>query len=82
MVVAGLRPETAVQIEAGFGASMRGHGDRIEVRTADKNVNPMLSAILDAGGQVLSVTPHRVSLESIFLSAVEKNRIDEGELDR
>ena len=82
VVVAGLRSETAVQIEERFGASMRGHGDRIEVRIADKNVNSMLGAILGAGGEVLSVTPHRVSLESIFLSAVEQNRIDEGELDR
>ncbi len=82
VVVAGLRSETAVQIEERFGASMRGHGDRIEARIADKNVSSMLGAILDAGGEVLSVTPHRVSLESIFLSAVEKNRIDEEELDR
>ena len=63
-------------------ASLRGHGDRIEVRTADKNVNPMLGAILEAGGQVLSVTPHRVSLESIFLSAVEQDRADEKERER
>ncbi len=82
VVVAGLRPETGVQLEEQFGASLRGHGDRIEVRTAEKNLNPMLGAILEAGGQVLSVTPHRVSLESIFLSAVERNRADEGNLER
>ena len=53
-----------------FGATLRGHGARLELRVREKEVDEVLRAVLDAGGRVVSVTPHRVSLESVFLSAV------------
>jgi ABC-2 type transport system ATP-binding protein len=77
VVVAGLSPETASRLEEAMGARLRGHGDRIELRVSEKNVAAVMRATLDAGAEVLSVTPHRVSLESIFLSAVAKGAAQE-----
>jgi ABC-2 type transport system ATP-binding protein len=78
VVVAGLPPETGVRLEEEFGAALRGHADRIEMRVAEKRLKEVLRRTLDAGAEVISVTPHRVSLESIFLSAVEKGRVEEA----
>ena len=36
-----------------------------------------LRVAMEAGAEVVSVTPHRVSLESIFLSAVEAGAAEE-----
>ncbi len=51
---------------------LRGHGDHIEIRVPSKRVDALLQEALTAGAQVISVHPHRTSLESIFLSAVEE----------
>jgi len=74
VVLAGLSPEAATSLEEGFQARLRGVDDRIELRVAEKLVNPMLRAAIATGAEVVSVTPHRMSLESIFLSAVEDDR--------
>jgi ABC-2 type transport system ATP-binding protein len=71
LVISGLRSDVAERFEERYGAVLRGHGERIEVRVAEKRVSEVLRAALDGGAEVLAVTPHRVSLESIFLSAVE-----------
>ncbi len=71
IVVAGLRPEAAVDLEERLGAELRGHGERIEIRVADKDVNDVLRHAIECGAEVVSVTPHRHSLESVFLSTVE-----------
>ena len=55
-------------------ARLRGVDDRIELRVAEKRVNPLLHAAIAAGAEVVSVTPHRMSLESIFMSAVAEDR--------
>jgi ABC-2 type transport system ATP-binding protein len=78
VVLAGLPVDAAVALEERFSAQLRGMGDRIEVRVAEKAVNDVLSAALDAGGKVISVSPQRVSLESFFLSAVEGGDAEEG----
>jgi ABC-2 type transport system ATP-binding protein len=72
LVLAGLPPETAERLEEAFGASLRGHGDRLEARVRAKDVQALLREVFAAGGEVVSVSPHRVSLESIFLHAVEE----------
>jgi ABC-2 type transport system ATP-binding protein len=72
LVLAGLPPELPAQLEEVFGARIRGHGERIEVRISEKEVQGVLSSTISAGAEVISVTPHRVSLESIFLHAVEE----------
>ena len=74
VVFAGLAPETAASLEETFRARLRGVDERIELRVAEKLVNPMLRAAIAAGAEVVSVIPHRMSLESIFLSAVEEDR--------
>ena len=72
VVLSSLDPVAAGEIAERFGAETRGFGDQIEYRVSEKDVNELLSAALRGGGQVVSVTPHRVSLEEIFLSAVEQ----------
>ena len=72
VVVAGLGAEAGAALSERLGASMRGLSDRIEVRVPEKRVNDALALIIEAGASVVSVNPHRASLESIFLSAVEE----------
>jgi ABC-2 type transport system ATP-binding protein len=71
VVLAGLSPELAAELED-LGARLRGLGDRTEVRVPEKRVAEVLSRALGAGVQVISVAPHRASLETIFLSAVDE----------
>jgi len=52
------------------GFVRRGFQDRIELRVHEKEIAEVLQACLAAGARVVSVTPHRRSLEEIFLSAV------------
>jgi len=77
LVLANVPPETAVSMEERFAATLRGHGERIELRIAEKDTSAALRVAMDAGAEVISVTPHRVSLESIFLSAVEAGDAEE-----
>ncbi len=77
LVLANVPPETAVSMEERFAASVRGHGERIELRIAEKDTSAALRVAMEAGAEVVSVTPHRVSLESIFLSAVEEGTAEE-----
>jgi ABC-2 type transport system ATP-binding protein len=72
IVVSGVEPELATQLEERHGAELRGQGERVEMRVAEKKVGAVLDAVLKARGRVLAVTPQRVSLESIFLDAVRE----------
>ncbi len=47
------------------------------MRIAEKDTSAALRFAVEAGAQVVSVTPHRVSLESIFLSAVSEDAAEE-----
>ncbi len=69
VVLGGLSPELAARLEQG-GAQLRGLGDRVEARVKEKDVSALLRAALEGGATIVSVLPHRASLESIFLSAV------------
>jgi ABC-2 type transport system ATP-binding protein len=73
--LAGLRPETADRLEELAGSALRGMGERSELRVAEKQVDEVLRLALESGAHVVSVTPHRVSLESIFLSAVAEGDV-------
>jgi ABC-2 type transport system ATP-binding protein len=73
LVLACLPPEIPAHLEEVFAARIRGHGERIEVRVNEKDVQGVLGTAIAAGAEVVSVTPHRVSLESIFLHAVEES---------
>jgi ABC-type multidrug transport system ATPase subunit len=78
LVLANLPAETATRLEERFGAHLRGHGERIELRIAEKDVSEALRIALDVGAEVISATPHRVSLESIFMSTVNEAGAEEG----
>jgi ABC-2 type transport system ATP-binding protein len=69
IVVAKLPTELASRLEE-RGVELRGVGERLEVRVAEKEVSTVLREMLEGGAEVVSVTAHRASLETIFLSAV------------
>ena len=71
LVASGLSPALADSIEERFGATLRGQGDRVEIRFSEKLTDDVLRAVLDSGASVISLTPVRGSLKSIFISAVE-----------
>jgi ABC-2 type transport system ATP-binding protein len=72
VVLARMTPELANELEEGLGGRLRGLGERTEIRVAEKQLGEALEKALRAGAEVVSVVPHRASLESIFLSAVEQ----------
>ncbi len=72
VVLARLPADAVTVIEDRFGAQLRGQGDHVEMRIPQKEVKDLLRLALDTGAEIVSVTPHRVSLESIFLSAVSE----------
>jgi ABC-2 type transport system ATP-binding protein len=72
VVVARMSVNLASALEGRYGARLRGLGERTEVRVSEKDLNDVLRSMIDAGSDVISVVPHRVSLESIFLHAVEE----------
>lgn len=57
-------------LEEGYDARIRGVGERVEIQVPDKEVSRLLQTALAAGGEVISVTQDRLSLESIFMNAV------------
>jgi len=73
LVVDRLDPETAALLEQ-RGATLRGQGSRFEIRVAEKAVQEVLGLLVESRAEVLSVTPHRASLEQLFLSTVEGSR--------
>lgn len=75
IVLAQLAPETADQIGERFDFEMRGLGARVEIRVADKDVHDLLTAAMATGAHVISVTPHRNSLEDVFLDIVRSEEV-------
>lgn len=72
IVLSQLPADTATDLEENFSVEMRGLGDRIEATVLEKQVSEVLDAALTAGARVVSVTPHRSSLEEVFLNAVQE----------
>jgi ABC-2 type transport system ATP-binding protein len=72
VVLTGASEELADTLEERLGAALRGVGTRLELRVPQKRVGDLLREALAAGAEVVSVAPHRASLESVFLSAVEQ----------
>lgn len=65
-----LSPELARRLEQRFGP-FRGQAERLELSVPEKDVREVLEMALADDAHVVSLTPHRASLESVFLSAVE-----------
>jgi ABC-2 type transport system ATP-binding protein len=78
IVVVSLDAETGARLEAELGATLRPVGERVEVRVAEKRAGDALRRLLDDRAEIVSMTPHRVSLESVFLSAVEQGETRPG----
>jgi ABC-2 type transport system ATP-binding protein len=72
VVLAGLAPEVAANIEEDFDCELRGLGERVELILASKTMQKVLGVALESGAEVVSVTPHRNSLEDVFMSAVRE----------
>jgi ABC-2 type transport system ATP-binding protein len=73
VVVSRLSPELTARLEEEHETELRGMGDQIEMCVKEKRVEQVLRAVLDGGGNILSVTPRRMSLESIFMDAVRED---------
>ena len=74
LLVMGVPAQVGAMVEERFAAHLQGVGERIEVRVPEKHVDAALAVMLEAGARVVSVSPHRASLEQIFLNAVEESR--------
>jgi len=72
VVLTAVSPELVESLEHRFSAEVRGRGERVEFRIPDKHVGELLRSALEAGAEVVAVTPHRTSLETLFLSAVKE----------
>jgi ABC-2 type transport system ATP-binding protein len=72
VVLARLSTAVAERIEEDLDVEMRGHGDRVELTVPEKKVRGVLTEALESGAEVVSVTPHRNSLEEVFLNAVQE----------
>ncbi|MBB83691.1 MAG: hypothetical protein CL931_07765 [Deltaproteobacteria bacterium] len=70
VLISSLPPETAEELGERFDLEMRGLGERLELRVGEKDVSGVLDAVIRVGAEVVSVTPHRNSLEDVFLDAV------------
>lgn len=74
LVLSAVPPDVSLRLERELGGVLRGHGDRLEVRMHEKDVQEALAWALAGGARVISVTPPQQSLESVFLHAVEEGR--------
>jgi ABC-2 type transport system ATP-binding protein len=72
VVLANVPGELGARLAERFGDQLRGIGERLELRVPRKELEGVLGAALGSGAEVISVTPHRASLETIFLSAVRE----------
>lgn len=72
VVLSSVVPELVDRFQEEFGCEISGLGETIEFRVAEKHLNELLTAALAREVTVHSVTPHRKSLESLFLSAVNR----------
>jgi ABC-2 type transport system ATP-binding protein len=72
VVVSRMAPELVSRLEDDFEIEMRGLGDRVELSLREKDLQQALRVILQYGAEIVSVTPHRHSLEEAFLSAVRE----------
>jgi ABC-2 type transport system ATP-binding protein len=72
VVLSGLAPEVAASIEEDFECELRGLGERVELVLASKTMQKVIAIALESGAEVVSVTPHRNSLEDVFMSAVRE----------
>jgi hypothetical protein len=71
IVLEGVSQEMAIQLAEQCQGTHRELKGRIEIRVPEKQVRLLLKKMMECDGEVISVNPHRVSLESVFMSTVE-----------
>ncbi len=72
IVFAGVAKDVQAKIAERFQASVRDLDDLSQFGVAENQVDDLLRALLESGARVVSVTPRRATLETIFLHAVEE----------
>jgi ABC-2 type transport system ATP-binding protein len=70
VALANVPPDLVEAFERRYEAAIGGRGENVEFRVAEKHAGELVRTALDAGAALRSVTPHRVSLEEIFLTTV------------
>lgn len=70
IVATGLPAAAAADLETAHAATLRGHGDRIEIQLPDKRLEQALAVVVGSGARVVSVSSLRPSLEDVFMDAV------------
>ena len=74
VTLAGLAPEFADELAARVGDALRGRGDRVTVRLAEKEMQELVQPALARGARVEEIVRHREDLETLFLRAVESQQ--------
>jgi ABC-2 type transport system ATP-binding protein len=72
IVLARLPAAVGKSLSERYKARVQTVGEQVEVQVRDGQVRDVLEAALQAGAEILSVTQNRISLEHIFLEAVEE----------
>ncbi len=79
IVLARLPAAVGKSLSERYKARVQTVGEQVEVQVRDGQVRDVLEAALQAGAEILSVTQNRISLEHIFLEAVEEGEeVDAG----
>jgi ABC-2 type transport system ATP-binding protein len=71
VTLSGLAPDFADELQARVGEGLRGRGDRVTVRLAEKEMAELVQSALARGARLEEVVRHREDLETLFLRAVE-----------
>ncbi len=77
LVLARVPAILAARLEERFGR-LGGRGERVELRLPEKAANEVLKEAIASGAEVVALSPHRASLETIFLSAVRDAAATDG----
>ncbi len=72
VVLAGVSAHLGEMLGERFDAKLRGLGDRIELKISEKQVSELLAEAIAQGAEIISVSAHQQSLESLFISTLEK----------
>ena len=78
VVLARLPADAGHTLEERFDCQVHGRGDRIEVQVPEKSLSDLLRLALGWEADVVSVTPHRESLEALFMTAVNEDSQEEA----
>jgi len=79
IVLSNVSPDLVEILEEQYEAELRGLRGRIEFRIPEKDRRALLELALRLEADVVSVSPHRPSLESVFLTAVRNAESEDSQ---